>query len=720
MAEPKAKISIEADNSKLLSSLSASTRAVQGTADKMRSSFGNVGATIGAAFGAIAGSAVTAFVKRTVDAIDALNDLSDATGSSIENLSGLEEVARRNGGTLEDVAGVIVKFNKALNDVGDEKSGAARVLKELGLNAEELKRIDPALALQKVAVAMQGVARDGNLARATQLLFGKSIQEAAPFLKDLAEAGELNAKVTTDQAAAAEVFNKQLFAVETQIGNAARALVIGLIPTLSDLTKAFTDVAGGSGDFSGAIEVASEVTKGLAVFVANVTFAVKDLFAELSAAVDIGKALAKLDFAQAKSIHEQNIADSQRSKEALSALEGKIAQAGQLAKIDPKRIPGGFEIKAAPRTINVPEPSKGGQAKASKKDDPFSFISDEKMAAIRRLENTDVIKIAKLRGELQELLTLKAVGAAGADEAIANITDELEKMSPAFVQAEEDAKRLADMLDATDSAKLEQAREKMQFLAKAFEDGKINAEQFGEAANAALGITADAADPALERMQKFNEQFDRNIQQSLGDTFKKTFRGDTKDIAKLWGDMLLDMTADSLAADIGPALAKSIREGVTGALDALVTLFKEVLAQMQAAAQSGEWGGIIAGLFTGGTGGGINGGAVLPNSLRGGAADGATMLERDMILLAHKGESIVPKKYNPAAGGMGGGGMSLKVEIVNTGTPQKQTGSEMSNGKLRVFVEDIVASSIGGGGKVGKSMQSTFGLSRAAGAARLG
>ena len=62
------------------------------------------------------------------------------------------------------------------------------MLKAIGLNAQELRRIDPAEALQRVAVALNRYSDDGNKARIVQELFGKSVREVAPFMKDPAEA----------------------------------------------------------------------------------------------------------------------------------------------------------------------------------------------------------------------------------------------------------------------------------------------------------------------------------------------------------------------------------------------------------------------------------------------------------------------------------------------------------------------------------------------------
>jgi hypothetical protein len=199
------------------------------------------GTAVGAAF-ASAGVAAVYFGKQLIDGLDALNDVKDATGSSIENISALEDVALRTGTSLDAVSGIMVKFNNVLKEA-DGKNAAGQALKALGLSAEELKKIDPAEALRQTAVALTNFADDGQKARLVQELFGKSVKEAAPFLKDLAEQTELVGKVTGEQAQQAEDFNKALFALQKNAADAGRSLLQNLLPAMNEILKAFN--AGG-------------------------------------------------------------------------------------------------------------------------------------------------------------------------------------------------------------------------------------------------------------------------------------------------------------------------------------------------------------------------------------------------------------------------------------------------------------------------------------------
>jgi lambda family phage tail tape measure protein len=178
--------------------------------------------------------AFTRLVLGANDALLAIKDLSEATGATIPNISALENIGRRTGTTFESVGGILVKFNQALKEA-DGKNDGSRAIQAIGLDAEKLKKLDPAEALRETALALQGFADDGNRARLVQELFGKSVKEAGPFLRELAEANGLVATATREQVAEADKFNKNLRELRTNVGDAVRALTQDLVPALNDV-----------------------------------------------------------------------------------------------------------------------------------------------------------------------------------------------------------------------------------------------------------------------------------------------------------------------------------------------------------------------------------------------------------------------------------------------------------------------------------------------------
>ena len=198
-----------------------------------------VAAAVSAQFGLLGGGATlagfAAIVKGANDAIDAMNDVSDATGASIENISALQRVAKLYGHDVGISTTLLMKFNKELASTAKPGSEAENIFKQLGLSAAELRRIDPAEALQRTAVAFEQFANNGERARNQEMLFGKATREGAAYLKDLADSGQLVATVTTQQAEEAEKFNRELLKLQANASSVGKTLALELIPRINNI-----------------------------------------------------------------------------------------------------------------------------------------------------------------------------------------------------------------------------------------------------------------------------------------------------------------------------------------------------------------------------------------------------------------------------------------------------------------------------------------------------
>ena len=252
MALATLSVDLVAKLAKFEDDMGKAARASEKASQRITQSLTAVGTGIASLAAGLGVAGLVGFTKQIVDGIDALNDLKDATGASIENISALEDIAARTGTSFDTVGTSLIKFNAALKDA-KPSSDTANALKAIGLSADELKKIDPAEALRLTAVALAGFADDGNKARLTQELFGKSLKEVAPLLKDLAEQGSLNATVTTAQAQAAEDFNKQLSAIQKNADDASRGLALSLLPSLIEFSDELVVGAKNAGGFLAAI-----------------------------------------------------------------------------------------------------------------------------------------------------------------------------------------------------------------------------------------------------------------------------------------------------------------------------------------------------------------------------------------------------------------------------------------------------------------------------------
>lgn len=284
-----------------------------------------LGATLGAALGA---AGITALLRSTVDGLDKLNDLSESVGGSVENLSALEDVALRTGGSLDTVGTAIVRMNKSLADA-KPGSDMAATFAALGLSVEKLKAQDPAVAFQQLARALDGFADDANKARIVQDLFGKSLLEVNPLLKDVAASGQLVAKVTKEQAAAATQFNDAVASLQKDALDLARTLSGPLVDAINELFG----VLKGSGP--GALNQYLAVPlQAVSVLGANVAFVIKGIGTEIGGIAAQAAAVARLDFKGAETIGELMRQDAKAAREEFDKLERRLLAIGSVTPAD--------------------------------------------------------------------------------------------------------------------------------------------------------------------------------------------------------------------------------------------------------------------------------------------------------------------------------------------------------------------------------------------------
>ena len=195
-------------------------------------------------------SALVGFGKSAISSAADLDDLAEKTGASVENLSKLEQQARISGVQLSTVETALVRLAKGIAGTDEEASGAARALQALGLRAEELRGKDTAESLRIVAGRLAQF-RDGATKTALAMeIFGKSGAEVLPFLKDLANDGELAANVTAKQAAEAEELGKSWRRLVNDARTLGQSIALGIIPFFRDMLEQMREgirIAGGFG-----------------------------------------------------------------------------------------------------------------------------------------------------------------------------------------------------------------------------------------------------------------------------------------------------------------------------------------------------------------------------------------------------------------------------------------------------------------------------------------
>lgn len=243
MAIATLSIDIEARLASLQDGLDKTMRSVETTMGRLSGSVTAVGAALGALGGTVLAGGLVQFSAALVESIDALNDAADATGSTVERMSALDDFARRTGTTLASVTDVVGALNKALTKAGDDESkGIGQALKAINVDAEALRKLDPADALKTVADALSRFDDDGTKARLVQVIF-KDAKTAMPILKDLADQQELVGRVTAAQAAEAEKAGKAWAALKAEGYDFGVSIANSVLPSLNRLISEFKDAS---------------------------------------------------------------------------------------------------------------------------------------------------------------------------------------------------------------------------------------------------------------------------------------------------------------------------------------------------------------------------------------------------------------------------------------------------------------------------------------------
>jgi len=494
------------------------------------------------------------FFPQVADGVLAIKDLAEATGSSVESISALDDVARRSGDSLQAVEGVLIKFNAALKEA-DGQNGISQALKAIGLDAKELRDLDPAEALQRAAVAINGFADDGNRARLTQELFGKGVKDAATFLRDLAEAGKLSAKVTTEQAEEVDKFNKEIAGLQTNIVGLARDITFELLPSINGWLEKIRGA-----DFSKFFNVfkqeinANLVTDELARVVAQI---------ESLQAVEERQGLTPLLQRKMAALREEAASLSREAMLASDALKGLVGIA------PPPNAGGGRGFVnpalAKPSLPFLETPAKIKEAKTSFED--YQQTLTRGLASL--IERTDTVKLAELNNQLNKLAELSA---AGLDPKIVEQVQRL-LVPPSGPnsgpQISDEMKRLNELLQQTDSAKLAAASKDAAILRDELSKTAAGTEKYIQLQDALLDVEA-AIDDLAKTFPNLTEKVDESaiamqqtIEGALGASFRSALEGNFDDIGKMWGNLLLDMAARAAAAQLMDSLFGNVGAGGT-------------------------------------------------------------------------------------------------------------------------------------------------------------
>lgn len=561
--------------------LSAENRA-RGAFSEVQRQMADVSAASAALRNTLAGLGVglslgglVSFIKSGVDAAAQLDDLSEITGASVEQLSRLTQVARISGTEFGIVETFLVKLNKALHTNAEEGKGARAALESIGLSAEELRKLDPAEAMRRVAVELTKFADDGAKGAAVWALTGKSAAQALPFLKDLATETGITARVTAEQAAAAEELQKQMRRLTNEVTEAGQALARDMVPALSNTVTAMREAYEEGGLLK-------------ALFIGLTTLSPR--YGDLS---KYNKEFSLLTDDLLDAQNERASRARRGQDEEVKAIDEYIKSLQERLKIvgDMRRVLSGEMDVLGNPTIKTPEKAKD-RIKFGTPGTPDKRFEN----ALRQLEQ-------ELLG-VQELTSFEKTLAMVRQDSYKNLTADqrqvLTNLAAQIDLSREDAQTQKEVVAAMEaSAKASDARtraesERLGKLAEKYEDlidplkrykdqlleidelertgrldpdmalkarGRVNSGMLD--ARYQLEALSDETRKTFDEMTEFSRQAARNIQDAFSEGLFSLMQGEFDNLGSRFKAMLDRMVSDMLAAQFLNAVSQSSPIGPT-------------------------------------------------------------------------------------------------------------------------------------------------------------
>lgn len=236
-------VRLTAQDAEFRAGLKRAVDAAESSGKRMTKEFESTRATFRTLLGAITGAGIGWWSRQMIQNAESLQDLSEATGSTVESLSRLQNIAKINGDQFETFKGAMERLAAGMAGAEEGSSKTAEALRFLGVTAT-----DPARALEEIAKKLDGFSDGVGKAALVKDLFGRTGVGFIATLKQIAQSGEQAATVTTQQAAEASRLAEAYRSLQVNSTTLSNALLSGLVPAAAKMVEEFiegTRVAGG-------------------------------------------------------------------------------------------------------------------------------------------------------------------------------------------------------------------------------------------------------------------------------------------------------------------------------------------------------------------------------------------------------------------------------------------------------------------------------------------
>jgi TP901 family phage tail tape measure protein len=203
--------------------------------------------------GGIITAVLTAIIYKTVEAEDEFGDMSERIGESVENLSALSYVAKMSETNIETLELSLKFLTRAIYDTSKGTGTAKDIFKELGISVSDTEgKLRPMIDVLKDAATKIAAIEDPTkqAALAMELFGSRTGPQLLPMLKMggagidelMRKAKELGLVISTEDAAAADKFDKSMITLKASLAATGRDIAHVLMPPLLEFMNKATEI----------------------------------------------------------------------------------------------------------------------------------------------------------------------------------------------------------------------------------------------------------------------------------------------------------------------------------------------------------------------------------------------------------------------------------------------------------------------------------------------
>lgn len=178
---------------------------------------------------------------KSVEGAAKLQEISEKTGTSIEKMSGIAQVAKIQGADIDVVSAGMAKLAVNMEASGGASKKMSDALGRIGLTLSDLKGKDTGAMFEMVSRKMSEYGDSAGKTAVAVELFGKKGAELIPTMNLLGESGELVTKTTTEQAMAADAYEKNLQRLQLTKNALYKTISMELLPSVNAFIKAMIE-----------------------------------------------------------------------------------------------------------------------------------------------------------------------------------------------------------------------------------------------------------------------------------------------------------------------------------------------------------------------------------------------------------------------------------------------------------------------------------------------